>query len=112
MAKTSILAGRMVEDAASLALNALSIRLLLPAPRLRAWLLAFRNLNAEPIKRMLAQAETALKQLSKEELGKNGFHYLATPWEAWFMTAGELHIWDNPGQLSEQRHKDGPASSI
>ena len=79
--QTSILAGRMVENAASMTLNTLSIRSLLPAPRFRAWLLAFRNLNAMPLKRMLARAETALKQLSKEELGKNGTHYLATPWE-------------------------------
>ena len=28
------------------------------------------------------------------------------------MTAGEIHIWDNPGQLSEQRHKDGGASIL
>ena len=108
----SILAGRMDENAASESLNGLSIRLLLPAPRLRAWLLAFRTLNAEPLKHMLAQAEAALKHFSEEELGLNGKHYLATPWESWFLTAGELHIFDNPGQLREERHKDGGASIL
>ena len=108
----SVLAGRMVENAASESLNGLSIRLLLPAPRIRAWLVAFRSLNAEPLKHMLAQAEIALKQLSEAELGLNGKHYLATPWESWFLTAGEMHIFDNPGQLHEERHKDGGASIL
>ena len=108
----SVLAGRMTENTAGESLNGLCIRLLLPAPRLRAWLVAFRRLNAEPLKHMLAQAEVALKHLSEAELGLNGKHYLATPWESWFLTAGEIHMFDNPGQLREELHKDGGASTL
>ena len=108
----SIVAGRMADNTSSEYLNGLSIRLLLPAPRLRAWLLAFRRLNAEALKHMLAQTEAALRHLSEADLGMNGQHYLATDWESWFLTAGELHIFDNPGQLREARHKDGGASIL
>ena len=108
----SVLAGRMVPKAASQKMNCLKIGDYLPAPRLRAWLAAFRHLNAESLKRMLAQTQAALRHLSKAQLGPNGRHLFDCPVETWFLAAGELHIFDNPAQLREERHQDGGASVL
>ena len=103
----SVLAGRTVEKAARQWMNSFCIRKALPAPRLRAWVAAFRHLNAVALKRMLAHAQAALLHRSYAELGHNGRHFVATPVEMWFLAAGEIHIFDNPGQLREERHQDG-----
>ena len=110
--KKYVLAGRVVENAASRSLNDLDISRPLPAPRLRAWLAAFRHSNAEPRKRMLGQAHAALKRMSKEELKQNGNRFLDNPVETWFLAAGEIHIFDKPIQLEEECHQDGGASIL
>ena len=108
----SVVAGSMTEVAASASLNALNIKDKLPAPRLRAWLAAFRETNRGPIRRMLAQAQASISHMSDEELGNNGRHFRDSALEAWFLSAAEMHIFEQPGLLEEDAHMDGAASIL
>ena len=107
-----VLSGKMVEDVCSKALNALPISQLLPAPRLRAWLRAFKAKNASSLAKLCASACTSLLGLGIDSIGRNGKHFLTTPMDQWFATAGQLHIFDRPGELKEPRHFDGGASVL
>ena len=107
-----VLSGKMVGQPSSLALNALPIRDWLPAPRLRAWLRAFKDANQQFLATLLARARAALSSFDEESLGQNGVHFMHADFEAWFLSAAELHMFHEPASCSEPRHEDGGASVL
>ena len=107
-----VLSGKTVAQPASLLLNGLPLREFLPAPRVRAWLRAFKDMNQHFLASMLARARAALSEFDDEALGQNGLHFLDSDFEAWFLSASELHVFDRPADCFEPRHNDGGASIL
>ena len=76
-------------------LNGISIKELFPLRRPRAWNVALREVNKEAFARMTALAVHLVKKLDPEGRGANGEDFLKTPFELWFLSAGELHVTHN-----------------
>ena len=106
------LTGKTVETPASDSLNGLPLRSWLPAPRLLAWLRAFKEANAPALARMQARALAATGPLAEEDRAGNAEHFLDSPLPSWFLSAGELHIFQNAAGGVEPRHSDGGASVL
>lgn len=111
-----IMAGAMVANIASSSNCALSLAALLPAPRVRAWLRAFRVANGQALSDMQAAATLAVRRLRKDTWGNNGQHFLDSSLEEWFCTAGELCVMradnEDGSFWEEPRHRDGAASVL
>ena len=107
-----VLSGKTVPQPASMNLNGLSLKDWLPAPRLRAWFRAFKDVNQQFLATMLARARAALSSFDEESLGQNGQHFMHADFESWFLAASELHIFDSPEMRFEPRHNDGGASVL
>ena len=107
----TIVPGKMVADPGSKSLNGNTIHEFLPLPRLRAWLQAWKEVNATALATLAAGIKIALGTLD-EPIGSNGTHAKDTDWTTWFLTAAELHIFDKPGTIEEPKHFDGGASVV
>ena len=70
------LAGKMVEEPQSKFMNAMRIDSFLPAPRLVAWVRAFKQANSAVLSRLTADAQQALRALPEDSIGKNGKTFL------------------------------------
>ena len=107
-----VLSGKTVAEPASLLLNGLPLRDWLPAPRVRAWLRAFKDVNQDFLATMLARARAALSCFDDEALGQSGLHFMHSDFETWFLSASELHVFERPADCFEPRHNDGGASIL
>ena len=117
-----VLSGKVSATASSRHLNGLSIEHFLPLPRLTAWLHAWKLANGESMLRLVDEARKDLRLHVKHQyqkgsqrdqaLGDNGKHFMETPINHWFLTAGQVHIFRNPGKLTEAAHYDGGASVL
>ena len=107
-----VLSGKTVASPASAMLNGLPLRAWLPAPRVLAWLRAFKEVNQEFLVSLLARARGALCNFDEEGLGQNGMHFMHADFETWFLSAAEIHVFDRPAGCFEPRHNDGGASIL
>ena len=107
----TVVPGKMVADPGSKSLNGNTIHEFLPLPRLRAWLQAWKEVNATVLATLAAGVKIALGALDGP-IGSNGTHAKDTDWTTWFLTAAELHIFDKPGTMEEPKHFDGGASVV
>ena len=92
------------------ALNARSIKDVLPLPRLCAWVCAFRDLNKLAFAAFYARASRRLRAAGNT--GENGDHFLKHGWHRWLFQAAEVHLLPSPGDLKEDQHQDGAASVL
>ena len=108
--------GKMVEDAYSGSVNSLPTKEFLRAPRLLAWLRAFKLKNKSRIAKFVSNAHKAVRAAEPHEedgdWGSNCKQFLETSHARWFLTVGQLHIFEEPRALEEDRHFDGGASIL
>ena len=105
-----IMSGKMCAEPASGAMCGLSLARLLPLPRLRAWFAAFKAANADALSELNRLARTAATACEAEGQDRNRAHFLASPFDSWFVSAGELVIAKASGDWQEPWHQDGGAS--
>lgn len=111
-----IISGRL-DQCSSKEVNGQSVKHALPR-RCRALVEAFRECNREFIEHMDALAKAKVVELHLPKATKdecNGQHFLDTPWQQYFLTAGELNfvLPEKNGELwEEDRHNDGGASTM
>jgi hypothetical protein len=107
-----IMSGKMCAEPASGAMCGLSLAKLVPMPRLRAWFAAFKTANADALSELNRQARAAATACEAEGQDRNRTHFLASPFESWFVSAGELVISKASGDWQEPWHQDGGASVL
>jgi len=87
-----------------------------PLARLQWWAKAFKAVNADAFASLQAAALRVATGLTEKELGDNGAHFVATTWENWVATCGELCITaatNSDGSCwREPEHLDGGASVV
>lgn len=83
-------------------LNGLSVHELLPMPRMRAWVTAFRTVNKRALAEMLTVAKHFVRKLDAEERGKNGDHFLEADFDSWFLSCAEIHFINAEGFLRKE----------
>ena len=106
------LGGKMVEKPATSSCNKMPLNAWLPAPRLLAWLRAFKAANEAVLARLQARALEATWQLGEQHRVGNAAHFLKSSLPSWFLAAGELHIFEGAAGGVEDRHSDGGASCL
>ena len=106
------LSGKTVEKPASAWCNKMPLQDWLPAPRILAWLRAFKAANEAALIRLQARALEAVGQLGTDQRRGNAAHFLKSPLPSWFLAAGELHIFRDAAGGVEERHPDGGASCL
>ena len=101
----------MVDKLGAKSLHKLPLKAYLPVPHLVKWLRVFKEKNKDSLAKLRALAAANLAWMrdacTEDVLGRKGRHFLETPTSEWFATAGEMHIFENPGDLQEPRHFDG-----
>jgi hypothetical protein len=107
-----ILAGKMVEEPASMSMCTLSIAKVLPLPRLRAFWAAFKGVNREVLQEFNRQARAAAVATSPEGEDKNKSHFMQHTLDSWLGSSGELCVVKSGGTWAEQVHQDGGASVV
>jgi len=121
-----VLSGKMVPEPGSEMLNALPIKHMMPLARVVAWVRAWREANALAIGKLHEDALSAvmtqagggarfaedLPEGVRKRLGDNGKHFVTTQAGIWCLTAGQVHIFDSPAELTEPLHFDGGASVL
>jgi hypothetical protein len=91
--------------------NGRSIKELLPLPRLRAWICAFRDVNKDVFAEFYVRASRRI--IGAEFAGnRNSEHFLDTPWHQWLLQAAEVHVFPQAGRVKENLHQDGSAGVI
>ena len=109
----TILSGKLIDQPGSQSLNGLVIKEPLPCAHLAAWLRAWKSHNAGSLAQLAIAGTQAVRLLSRGGRGgKNAEHFLQTPATSWCLVAGQLHIFDKPGDLHEPQHHDGGASIL
>ena len=109
----TVLSGKLVDQPGSQFLNGLEIKEPLPCARLQAWMRAWKSCNAASLAQLAVTASNSVRMLMKSgKCRKNAQHFLDTPHPSWCLVAGQLHIFEEPGQLEEPSHHDGGASIL
>ena len=85
---------------------------MLPAPRLLVWLRAFKAANGTALAQLQARALAMYGHLAEEHRVGNAKHFVEAPLPSWFLSAGELHIFEKAAGGVERRHSDGGASVL
>ena len=109
-----VIAGSTDEECEGSWMNTKSIEQLVPAPRIRAWIRAFRDVNKHVIANMYVQASRRVERIAADggDIGANGRHFLDTPWHQWFLQAAEIHAFADPGLMEEDLQFDGVGSLV
>lgn len=105
-----IMSGKTVADPGSSTMCTLSLSALLPLPRLRSWLEAFKRVNAGALAALQERARVATRALSAVDAKTNAQAFLTTPLDSWFCAAAELCVVQAEGHWEEPRHNDGGAA--
>ena len=90
-------------------MNGRSLKDLLPLPRMRAWICAFRDLNKDAFAQFYVQASGRIVGL---EGNLNSQHFLDNPWHTWLLQAAEIHVFPNAAGKKENLHQDGSGGMI
>ena len=82
-----------------------------PFPRLRAWIIALRRVNADCLHAVEVQLRRALLSMLAEQLGSNGSEILTKSIHKWFAHYGVVQLM-KMGARFDPRHFDGGASLL